>query len=379
MIFSLEVLSARHGDCLIVHYGSTGAARLIVLDGGPSGVYGGSLRPRLETLRKSRTPGEELPIELLMVSHIDDDHIRGVLDLIGDLAERTDDEQPIPYRVRRLWLNSFDDIIGNQAVEAFGAVSAEPLKFAPAGLRVQPESVAVAASVNQGRELRDQSRKLAIPLNLPFSGLVMAGAAEEPEIDLGEGLSLRVVAPNRDRLEALQREWDAVVKSAGDQQEAAARAAAYLDRSVLNLSSIVVLARAGDLSMLLTGDARGDDILAGLSAEGLLTSDAIHVDVLKLPHHGSDRNVETDFFRAVTADHYVVSADGTHGNPEVATLQMILEARGMDAFQVHLTNSEPRLIDFFDQAAAAGSGARARFRAPGAASLRIDLADPIDD
>lgn len=313
-----------------------------------------------------------------MVSHIDDDHIRGVLDLVGDLADRTEDQQPIPYRVRRIWLNSFDDIIGNQAVEAFEAVSTDPLRFAPAGLPVQPQSVAVAASVNQGRELRDQSAKLAIPLNLPFSGLVMAGAAAGREIDLGEGLSLKVVAPNRDRLEALQREWDAVVKAAGNQQEAAARAALYLDRSVLNLSSIVVLARAGDRSMLLTGDARGDDILAGLKTEGLLENDTLHVDVLKLPHHGSDRNVETGFFRAVTADHYVVSADGTHGNPEVATLQMILEARGTDAFQIHLTNSEPRLIDFFDQGAA-GSGARAEFRPAESTSLRIDLADPVDD
>ena len=45
--------------------------------------------------------------------------------------------------------------------------------------------------------------------------------------------------------------------------------------------------------MLLTGDARGDDVLAGLREAGLLRRSPLHVDVLKLPHHGSDRNVET--------------------------------------------------------------------------------------
>ena len=49
-----------------------------------------------------------------------------------------------------------------------------------------------------------------------------------------------------------------------------ATVAAYLDRSVFNLSSIVILAEFKRKRMLLTGDARGDDILAGLRSSGLL-------------------------------------------------------------------------------------------------------------
>jgi hypothetical protein len=36
-------------------------------------------------------------------------------------------------------------------------------------------------------------------------------------------------------------------------------------------------------------------------------SDTIHFDLLKLPHHGSNSNVEEDSFRRITADSYVVS------------------------------------------------------------------------
>ena len=63
----------------------------------------------------------------------------------------------------------------------------------------------------------------------------------------------------------------------------------------------------------------------------------MHVDVLKGPHHGSDRNVEPIFFSRITADHYVFSGNGEHGNPERETLQMLLEERGDEDYTVHLT------------------------------------------
>jgi hypothetical protein len=46
-----------------------------------------------------------------------------------------------------------------------------------------------------------------------------------------------------------------------------------LDRSVFDLWSIVVLARSGKRTLLLTGVARSDEIVGGLEAEGLLTDD----------------------------------------------------------------------------------------------------------
>jgi len=47
---------------------------------------------------------------------------------------------------------------------------------------------------------------------------------------------------------------------------------------------------------------------------------SIHVDLLMLPHHGSDRTLSKDFFRKVTDDTYFVSANGKNGNPDLATL-----------------------------------------------------------
>ena len=63
----------------------------------------------------------------------------------------------------------------------------------------------------------------------------------------------------------------------------------------------------------------------------------MHVDLLKVPHHGSANNLDDDFFERITADHYVFSGDGEHGNPEREALQMLLDARGDADYTIHLT------------------------------------------
>ena len=46
--------------------------------------------------------------------------------------------------------------------------------------------------------------------------------------------------------------------------------------------------------MLLTGDARGDKILRGDgTGRDAKKGGKKHVDILKVPHHGSDNNMET--------------------------------------------------------------------------------------
>ena len=385
MLFTLEALQAKHGDSLILHYGKPKSPKMIVIDGGPGGVYTKSLAPRLEQLKASRSPKDPLSIRMLMVSHLDDDHINGVLAFLTDLADRQDQNQEVPYDIVTLWHNSFDDIIGseNDADELVAASLPGPAKpvatggALAAGLHVSLSAGAIAASVPQGRDVRNNANKLGLSINTPFEKLVQAPVKGKKVVTIGDGLKFTIIGPLAERVEELQIEWNAVIKKKGlaKNEEGQSLAAAFLDESVFNLSSIVVLAEAGGKTMLLTGDARGDHVLKGLTGAGLLKKGTIHVDLLKLPHHGSDRNVETDFFRQITADHYVVSADGRHGNPEVSTLQMISEARGKDKFTVHLTNKEPRLTKFFASEKKKGKKYNVVFRDDKELSLWIDLGD----
>jgi len=110
---------------------------------------------------------------------------------------------------------------------------------------------------------------------------------------------------------------------------------------VTNLSSISMLVAIGERKILLTGDARGDDIVAGWKAAGHATDKPVHLDILKIPHHGSNRNITREFLELFPAEHYVISADGKHSNPDVSTLRAMAETLGNRPYIVHFTNPHP--------------------------------------
>ena len=354
MLFSLDVIRARKGDCLVLHYGSQDKPCMVLIDGGPRGVYGDSLKDRLRQIKKGRgiEPNKPLPIDLLMVSHVDDDHIQGILDLTKDLKE----DDPKFARVRGFWHNSFENVIGQvpeqltASFEAqFGAASTggdPPDLFLDVDSDDKDEkeveaALKLLASVKQGAQLRsDIVNALGVNLNPHFNQELIEADADTKPVNIGANLQFTVVGPMRPELKKLHSEHQAWLKELAKEGKTAEDVlAAYVDRSPTNLSSIVVLAEAGGKKILLTGDARGDKILAGLELVGLIEkSGLMHVNVLKVQHHGSQNNSSADFFRRITADHYVFSGNGEHGNPERETLEMLLEGRGAeDDYTIHFT------------------------------------------
>ena len=351
MLFSLEALQAKAGDCLLLHYGPKAEPRLIVIDGGPTRSVYERLKARLDALRISggfAAHGEKLPIELLMVSHIDDDHIDGILHLTQELIDA--DEKP--YEILEMWHNSFDDLIGNGAAElstaAHGAVEAASTgsDFLDQEL-VEHDTALILASVNQGRRLRDNARKLSLRPELQ-----VAQADEEPR-EFGDGLTLRLVGPMQAQLEDLHKKWEKTLKKLDAEGKLdRAAGASFADKSAANLSSLVVLAEMDGKSVLLTGDARGDFMMESLREQQLLDRNGrLHVDIFKLPHHGSERNVERSTFHHITADHYVFSGDGHHGNPDPPTFEMLFGGRE-DAglldrpFKLHLTYAPDEMVKY---------------------------------
>jgi hypothetical protein len=365
MHFSLDVRRARKGDCLLLHFGSKDDPGLIMIDGGPKSVYRPQLRPRLEEIRKARglTDRQPLPVDLLMVSHVDDDHIQGILDLTREEIVAQDERRPQLLNVQGLWHNSFDEIIGHTPDELtasvrrqFGAASVTggelpddaKLEVEESYEREHPDeddlepltgTLKVLASIEQGFSLRLAAAKLGYPRNPGFDGkLIIARQGDQP-VALAGRLKLFVIGPMQTEIAALHKkhqEWLKELQKAG--RSPAEVLAAYVDKSVPNLSSIVVLAELAGKKMLLTGDARGDKILEGLETVGLVgKGDKIAVDLLKVPHHGSSNNLDHDFFERIVATHYVFSGNGEHGNPERETLAMLFDARHREPFTIHLT------------------------------------------
>lgn len=345
MFFTLDVRRALKGDCLILHYGSKKDPGLILIDGGPANVYKPHLKPRLAEIRTARglDTNASLPVDLLMVSHIDDDHIKGVLELTKELLDAKAAQRPLSLKIKGVWHNTFDDIVGNTPKELTASITAQ---FGTASISedadvdgLDRESAKVLASVSQGFRLRDDTRGLKLPINPQFDGKLVLAKKKGKKVAIGKGLTFTVVGPMNEEVLKLQADHDAFLKNK-EEDETDGPLAAFSDTSVANLSSLVVLAEVEKKRILFTGDARGDKVLEGLELVGLLKADGeskLDIDILKGPHHGSDRNVEPIFFRRIVAKHYVFSGNGEYGNPERDTLQMLRDERGDDDFTVHLT------------------------------------------
>lgn len=353
MRLTLEVLRAKQGDCLMLHWGTDADPRLMLIDGGPDGVYAEQLLPRLQQVHAARKIGrdESLPVDVVMVSHVDDDHIAGIIELAKGQDRRT---APIGLTVDGLWHNSFDDLLGippDRRLTAGTRLSdGMSSVLADLGTQVLDGTVEVGhdeafdvaevlAGIDQGRTLRDDAEKLGWELNSVAGGRLILAEVGTGVVAV-EGLEVTVVGPLAPELRRLQAEHDKWVRQhvPGAQGNMAAAAAVYADVSVPNLSSIVVHVAAGGKTILLTGDARGDKILLGLETAGLMPKGGtIELDILKVPHHGSDRDVTPDFFGRVRARHYVLSGNGEYGNPERKAVEMLLGARHGDAFTIHLT------------------------------------------
>lgn len=335
---TLKAVKAKFGDALIL----TTNDATVLIDGGPPGVYKRFLKKHLALLDEG---GFEAPvIDLMMVSHIDSDHIAGILDLTRDMEDAMDEDARPPVQIHRAWLNSFADTLVQNGLEAASSAAASPASLASASDEdpviakgLDGHTKLVLSSVRQGSALRNNLEKLTIPINPVFANnMAIAGAAGPWEQG---NLKITVIGPTQKEVDRLKARWAKDLKKILQKAADKKAAAESMDSSVFNLSSIVCIAEAGGKSILLTGDARGDTMLKWLEERG----GPLNFDIFKLPHHGSDRNVTEEMFQKIKARHYLVSGDGKHGNPEPAMFDMLFKARGDEDYTIHMTYSPDEL------------------------------------
>ena len=371
----LEALNAKYGDSLLLQYKSDGKSRLWVVDGGPAGTWNKYLRPRLKELKGNR---EKLTVDLAMLSHVDADHVDGMVQMTKSLAENSNNA-PTYLDIRRFWHNSFTDLVGSEAslrrglAALAGAMSAAKIAMAANGTTMTVDNVnlkdrreiAVLASIKQGRDLRDYIEVLQLSGNDPF-GDTLSSRLPKKKVDEA---TVTFVGPIASRLERFRQEWE---KAAGRPAAMASLFRDNLDESPTNLSSIVVLVEVEGRKILLTGDARADDIIDGFKEKRLSNKLPMTLDVLKMPHHGSDRNMTKKFLEAFPAKNYIVSADGTYGNPDPNTIKAIVEIRGGDRYKIYFTNQVvglPQLLSNLSR----GKNFEYVFRAKDAPSIVVEL------
>jgi hypothetical protein len=378
MRFALEALQANDGDCLLLHYSADGRGTTrVLIDGGSQGIYRSVLKPRIDSLRGQ----DPLALRMVMVSHIDADHITGVLDLFKALSDQQDAGDDPFCQIETLWFNSFEQVHGAAHPTVAAAAAAAVGGVAIAGLDQQTQ--AVVASIPQGNRLRQLATDLHIEFNEGAGAdLVVSLTAGARTVAIAPGLTFTILAPPRAQLDRLEHDWNAA--QTAHPADPAAQTADYLNNTVPNMSSIVVLAEAvapggAKKRMLLTGDARGDVILDALATAGMSAGGRAHFDLLKVQHHGSNHSTTQDFFERVTADRYVISGNGKHGIPHPEALGFLSAARRGHAYEAVLTNRTgvdglKAMLDTFLAGEAAGEPLHSyRFRGEQDLSVTVEL------
>lgn len=361
----LTVFQSDKGDCLLL---TGGGGERVLVDGGMRRSYAEHVAPALGALA-----AQGVTLDLVYVSHIDQDHISGVLQLMDDLvAWRVHDFQvangnpthkapkaPRPPDVKAIWNNAFHDQVGKNAgkIEDMLAASASVLAGAEDDslVEIAERHQDLANSIPEALQLsrRISDGQLGIPRNEPFGGRLAMMRDTPGPLALG-GLQLYVLAPFEADLKKLRTEWNKWLEANQDVVENIRRQAhedeALLGNEVVrliarltaeakvlgnrkkvtapNLASLMLLVEEGGKTVLLSGDGHREDILKGLAHQEKLDAQGrLHVNVLKVQHHGSEHNIDQAFCQAITADHYVFCGNGAHENPDLDVVETLMNAR----------------------------------------------------
>jgi hypothetical protein len=305
-MLAIEMLPANHGDCLWIEYGTPRDTRHVVIDGGPP-YAGPALATRLE--------GAGGHVELLVVSHVDFDHVGGVISLLA--------RPPAGTRIDEVWFNGWEQLPGAPG-DVLGAVQGEM----------------VSAAI--------RAHGLAWNARLGQQAVAVLDDGVLPSHTLEGGLRLTLLAPRLDALARLRPKWRDEVEEAGlvpgdfgqalarlrererlpddtlgDEEPDVERLAAKPfdeDRSLANWSSIALLAEYDGRSCLLAGDAPPGALVEGIDALcAERETDRLRIDAAKLAHHGSKGSTSTTLLERLECPRFLVSTNGRifrHPSPE---------------------------------------------------------------
>lgn len=324
------MLPAAHGDAILLEWGDASAPHRMLVDGGPYFTYE-EIRARLVTMLGTRRF-----IDILVITHIDADHLEGVIRILQD--------RQLGVRFGDIWFNDISKI-RTIPDDQLGAIHGEFL-----GALIE----------------RDE-----LPWNQAFDGgAVVLEADDEPRrLEPIAGLEITLLSPGPSRLRELGKDWEKVLRRIhfipGSREQALeqlAKRAKYEppsdqlgtspDRSKANGSSIAFLATYEGKQVLLTGDAFPQSLEAAIEKLGAPPK----VAAFKLSHHGSFSSTSRKLLEMVPAERYLISTNGksSANHPDKLTLDLIQAATPSETTPRVLFNYQGKNVDPWIKAADRG-------------------------
>ncbi len=310
MAFELQVLKAHHGDCLLISGEFDGQHRNILIDGGPAKTFALSnhqQQPLQKLLLAIKNKNQK--IDLLILTHVDDDHIGGLLAAFkkkGFLDELTEE----------VWFNS-GKLIFNEFNQQYDETNQVKLKPSPGNL------TSIAQGVTFEKTIED--------LGIWKKQLIRAG-----DVRNVFGTKFTILSPNNEKLKKLLITWKKKKPSsltASDDDDYHYSIEQLLnddkfkeDGSPHNGSSIAFIFEFAGKSLLFLGDAHPSPVIAQLKTLKYSEQNPLQLDYMKVSHHGSKANTNNELLKLINCNNFIISTNGLkHKLPHKLTLARIIK------------------------------------------------------
>ena len=307
----IRTLKANHGDCILITCQDHKKAFNVLIDGGDSSTFKYGAADRFEgelCLVLDELKAKKESIDLLILTHIDDDHIAGLLKAFQA-------QDYLRTMVNKIWFNS------SRLITSFFNEK-EIIEN-----NIYLENDSPLTSVRQGKNLE----ALLDEIGCNRASIIKVG---EPIV---EGpFKFTILSPDEEKLRKLLCIWpkeESYVETSSTKtdysmtfEELIASDKFIPDTSITNGSSIAFILEVEDKRFLFLGDSHEDIIVQELTKLGYSVENKLFIDFIKLSHHGSQYNTSMKFLSLIDSPRFIVSTNGLrHGLPNKRTIARILK------------------------------------------------------
>ena len=285
----IQVLQAKHGDALILYCTKNENRGVIVIDGGP--FSNSRLNPFIKEVENY------LPIDLMVLTHFDDDHLVGIKKFIEN--HRKD----IPFPVKRIWANCAKHVdldVSENLSSKKASKMADILSTISQHTQLDWEAYRLNGFVDNTITFADI--EVINPRIDIFKYFIKHYKEEHNCGNSEENLSNNKKANsdiNIDMHELAKRE-----KSPGNP---------YNPSELVNMVSLSMILRCDAFSLLALGDSFSQEIYLSLIERGYSKENKLQVDFVKMPHHGSAENINNELLDIIDCDNFIITTDGSKG------------------------------------------------------------------
>ena len=310
MGIKFEFFEAGCGDSILV---STDDGTHILIDGGVKDTYFDSLEDKYEKFKE-----ENKKLDLVILTHYDDDHIAGLLELLdAEKREIFDDEGYEPV-IKEVWSNSFDGADWFEKVSRYDTTSSFQNDTFTQFMEDIKHKVDYKDYISINYEKYLQKNEVKFIILSPDNTKVKKLYRKENDNTSSESDAQTYSKDADESIEYLANK--SFKKSGGFKKESG-------ERRAENGSSIAFILIYKEKKYLFLADAHIPLIIEELSkhTECFNSRGKIEFEFVKLSHHGSKNNLNQDFLNLIETNNFIVLTNGsTHKHPDKETLSKII-------------------------------------------------------